>query len=106
MVQRRGAYAPEFRQQIVELVKAGRKPTELAREFGCHDTSISAWVRQAKADEMGGGRPDAPLTSAERQELSMLRRQLRQVTQERDILAKATAWFANKDSGIDKSFSR
>ena len=106
MVQRRGAYAPEFRQQIVELVKAGRKPTELAREFGCHDTSISAWVRQAKADEMGGGRPDAPLTSAERQELSMLRRQLKQVTQERDILAKATAWFANKDSGIDKSFSR
>lgn len=89
MSQRRGAYAPEFRQQIVELVKAGRKPSELAREFGCHETSISAWVRQAKADAMGGDRPDAPLTSAERQELAMLRRQLRQVTQERDILAKA-----------------
>ena len=106
MSQRRGAYPPEFRQQMVELVKAGRKPSELAREFGCHDTSIGAWVRQANADELGGGRPDAPLTTAERQELAQLRKQLRQVTMERDILAKATAWFANKDSGIDKTFTR
>lgn len=54
MKQRRWIYAPEFRQQLVELVKAGRKPSELAQEFGCHDTSISVWVRQAKADEQGG----------------------------------------------------
>lgn len=106
MNQRRGAYPPEFRQQIVELVKAGRKPRELAKEFGCHDTTINDWVRQAKADEIGGGKPDAPLTTSERQELAQLRRQLRQVTQERDILAKATAWFANKDSGIDKTSIR
>ena len=106
MVQKRGAYAPEFRQQLVELVKLGRKPSDLAKEFGCHETSISAWVRQAKADELGGARPDAPLTTAERQELAQLRRQLRQVTLERDILAKATAWFANKDGGIDKSSTR
>ena len=106
MSQRRGAYAPEFRQQMVELVRLGRKPSELAQEFGCHETSISTWVRQAKADEMGGGRADTALTTAERQELSQLRRQLRQVTQERDILAKATAWFANKDSAIDKSSMR
>lgn len=106
MSQRRGAYPPEFRQQMVELVRIGRKPSELAKEFGCHETSISAWVRQAHADELGGGRPDAPLTTAERQELVQLRRQLRQITQERDILAKATAWFANKDSGIDKTSMR
>ena len=106
MGQRRGAYAPEFRQQMVELVRAGRKPSELAKEFGCHDTSISAWVRQAKADEAGGDKPNAALTTAERQELAQLKRQLRQVTQERDILAKATAWFANKDSGIDKTSMR
>lgn len=104
MNQRHGAYAPEFRQQMVELVKAGRRISELAREFGCHETSISAWVRQARADEVGGGRADAPLTSAERQELILLRRQLRQVQLERDILAKATAWFANKDS--DKTSTR
>ena len=103
---KKGAYPPEFRQQMVELVRVGRKPSELAQEFGCHETSISAWVRQAKVDEMGGGRSDAPLTTAERQELAQLRRQLRQVTQERDILAKATAWFANKDSAIDKTSMR
>ena len=106
MGHRKGAYAPEFRQQMVELVRAGRKPSELAKEFGCHDTSIGAWVRQANADEQGGGRSDVALTTSERQELSQLRRQLRQVTQERDILAKATAWFANKDSGIDKTSMR
>ena len=106
MRHRKARYAPEFRQQMVELVKAGRRPRALAKEFGCHDTSINAWVRQANADELGGGRADAPLTTAERQELALLRRQLRQVTQERDILAKATAWFANKDSGIDKASIR
>lgn len=56
MSQRKGAYAPEFRQQMVGLVRAGRKPSELAKEFGCHDTSIGAWVRQANADDQGGGR--------------------------------------------------
>ena len=87
MSQRRGTYAPEFRQQMVELVRSGCRAAELAKEFGCHDTSISAWVRQANADELGGGKPDAPLTTAERQELAQLRRQLRQITLERDILA-------------------
>ena len=88
MSQRRGAYPPEFRQQMVELVRLGRKTSELAKEFGCHETSISSWVRQAHADELGGGRPEAPLTTAERQELAQLRKQLRQVTMERDILVK------------------
>lgn len=88
MSQRRGAYAPEFRQQMVELVATGRKVAELSKEFGCHETSISAWVRQAQADALGGTRSDAPLTTAERQELSQLRRQIRQITMERDILAK------------------
>lgn len=103
MSQRRGVYAPEFRRQIVELVQLGKKPKDLAAEFGCHITSIQDWVRQAKIDaqgETGSG----PLTTAEREEMARLRRQLRQVTMERDILAKATAWFANKDSGIDKTY--
>lgn len=93
-------YATEFRQQMVELVKAGRKPTELAKEFGCHETSISNWVRQA------GGMPlpaeAAPLSGDERRELIELRRKFRQVQMERDILAKATAWFAGKS---EKTFT-
>lgn len=77
---------------MVELVRHGRKPSELAKEFGCHETSISAWLRQANTDELGVGKCDTLLATAERQ-----------VTMERDILAKATAWFANKDSCIDKT---
>jgi transposase-like protein len=42
-------YSPQFRQQMVELVAAGRKPSELAKEFGCHETSILSWVRRAAA---------------------------------------------------------
>lgn len=87
-------YPAAYRQQMIDLVRAGRKPSELAKEFGCHETSISSWVRQA------GGMPTpvqaAPLSGDERRELNELRRKLRQVQAERDILAKATAWFAGK----------
>lgn len=90
-------YAQGFRDQIVELVRTGRKPSELANEFGCHVTSILSWVRQAG----GSGATALPanvaaLNAQERQELIELRRKLRQVQMERDILAKATAWFAVK----------
>ena len=80
---------------MIELVRAGRKPGELAKEFGCHATSIMNWIRQA--DEASGTAPSQPgaHSASERQELLALRRQLRQVQMERDILAKATAWFAN-----------
>lgn len=88
-------YPAEFRRQMVELFRAGRSATQLAREFDCSSTSIGKWVAQAATDE---GRPLASgrdaLSSAEREELVRLRRQLRQVQLERDILAKATAWFA------------
>ena len=92
-------YPEAFRQQIVELVRAGRGPTELAREFGCNASSIHAWIKAA--DRAAGvldvdAKPDAPLTPAERQELHELRRKFKQVQMERDILAKATAWFAGK----------
>jgi transposase len=90
-------YAQAFRDQMVELVRSGRTPSELAKEFGCHTTSILSWVRQAG----GAGVATLPanvaaLNAQERQELIELRRKLRQVQMERDILAKATAWFAGK----------
>ena len=88
-------YPAQFREQMIELVRAGRKPGELSKEFGCHATSIMNWMRQA--DEVSGVAPSqaGALTASERQELIELRRKLRQVQMERDILAKATAWFAN-----------
>jgi transposase len=91
----RPAYPAQFREQMVQLVRAGRKPGGLAKEFGCHATSITNWTRQA--DEASGVAPlqASALSANERQELIELRRKLRQVQMERDILAKATAWFAN-----------
>lgn len=90
-------YPAQFRQQMVELVQAGRSASELSREFGPHVTSILSWVRKAGLNSPAGGPTrELALNAAERQELIELRRKLRQVQMERDILAKATAWFANK----------
>ena len=88
-------YPAHFRQQMVELVQAGRKPAELSKEFGCHTSSILNWVRQTGASATAADHA-APLSVQERKELVELRRKVRQVQMERDILAKATAWFANK----------
>jgi transposase len=75
----------------VDLVRAGRNPRELSKEFGCSVRSIDNWVDQADRD--AGLRKDG-LTSIERDELVCLRRENRQLKLERKILAKAAAWFA------------
>jgi transposase len=90
-------YPAAFKQQIVELAMAGRAPAELSREFGVAAQSITAWVARAAADAGKRVRGKDVLSTAEREELARLRRQVRQLQQERDILAKATAWFAAKD---------
>ena len=90
-------YPAAFRQQMVELVRAGRSVSDLAREFGCNASSIHAWMKAAGGlDGSGATSGDAPLSMNERQELIELRRRFKQVQQERDILAKATAWLAGK----------
>lgn len=88
----RKPYPAEFRQQMVELVRAGRKPAELSREFGVTTQTICNWAGQANLDA-SEPKPSA-LTSAEREELARLRRENKRLKMERDILAKATAWFA------------
>jgi len=103
------AYPAQFRQQMIDLVAIGRSPRELSREFGCHETSILSWMRAAKARESTPAAADqnsAALNVAERQELIELRRKLRQVQLERDILAKATAWFASKSEQTPTAFTR
>ena len=90
-------YPAQFREQMVELVQAGRNPNGLAKEFGCHVTSILSWVRKAQLNRPAGDAiPVVPLGTSERQELVELRRKVRQLQMERDILSKAAAWFANK----------
>ena len=95
-------YPAEFKQQMVELVRVGRSPAELGREFKCSAQSISTWVARDAADKHAPqrARPSRErdvLSSVEREELARLRRENRQLKLERDILAKATAWFAGKD---------
>jgi transposase len=93
----RPPYPAAFRQQMIELVQSGRTPAELAREFDVTAQTIANWVGQAAVDR---GKPppgkEAALTSAERAELNRLRRENRRLQMERDILAKATAWFAGR----------
>jgi transposase len=86
----RPPYPPEFRRRRVELVRAGRSPEELAREFEPSARAIRTWVQQADRDD-GRRDGDDGLTSTERDELRRLRREVRQLRQEREILAKAAA---------------
>ena len=89
----RPPYPAEFKQQIVELYRSGRTPGQLAKEFEPTEVTIRHWITQADADE--GHRPDV-LTSVERDELRRLLRENKRLQTERDILAKATAWFARE----------
>jgi transposase len=98
----RAAYPPEFRRQMVELVRSGRTPEDLAREFEPTPQSISTWVKQAERD--AGKRAEGP-TSAERDELNRLRRDNHRLRQERDILAKAAAWFARESKANPNGFT-
>ena len=92
MLPTRPPYPPELRRQTVELVRAGRSPAELAREFEPTAQTIQNWVRQA--DE--GLRADG-LTSDEREELRRLRRENKQLRIEREILSKVAAWVRSGD---------
>jgi len=98
----RPPYPPEFRQQIIQLVKAGRTPEELSREFEPTAQTIHNWVKQADVD--AGVRSDG-LTSSEREELRKLRRENRQLKVEREILKKAAAWFARETDAVPPKHS-
>jgi len=97
MPRTRPPYPAEFRWQMVELVRAGRTPEQLAKEFEPSAHTIRNWVRQADLDD--GVRADG-LTTAEREELRRLRRENRQLKIEREILAKAAAWFARETDSV------
>ena len=103
MAKFRVPYPPEFRRQMVELVRSGRTPQDLAREFEPSAQSIAYWVRQAERN--AGQRHDGGTTSTERDELSRLRRENHRLRQERDILAKAAAWFARDKTPSGSSSS-
>ena len=99
-------YSPEFRRQIVDLVRTGRDPADLAREFEPTAQAIRNWVVQADRQE---GRREAvrpaALTATERDELARLRRGNKQLRVERDILSRAAAWFARETGAVPSGSS-
>jgi len=105
MPQTRRPYSPELRRQMVDLVRAGRSPEDLAKEFEPTAQSIGAWV--AAADKQEGRREEVvtSMRASERDELTRLRRENKQLRLERDILSKAAAWFARETGAVSSSSS-
>ena len=97
MSKSRRPYPLEYRQRVIELVRAGRSPEELAKEFEPTAQCIRNWIRQADRDE---GRRHDGLTTDERTELQRLKKENATLREEREILAKAAAWFARETGTI------
>ena len=94
---KRRAFTKEFKAQTVRLVReSGKSVGAVARELDLTETALRNWVRQAEIDA-GRGAPGA-LTSDEREELARLRHEVRTLRMERDILKKATAFFAKESA--------
>jgi transposase len=87
------AYPEEFKRKLIALVREGRTPEELSRQFEPSAQSIRNWITQADRDD---GRRQDGLTTIERDELQRLRRENERLREEREILKKAAAWFAQE----------
>lgn len=95
------AYPREFRERAVELVRlSGRPMGQIAKELGVSATGLQRWVSQAKVD--GGEVPG--VTSDDRAELARLRRDVRRLEMENEILKRAAAYFA-KENVLPKQLS-
>jgi transposase len=93
MPRTRGPYPPEFRREAVELVLAGRSVRDVAESLGCSDQSLHNWVKQHQLDRR---ERDDGLSSAEREELRELRKRVKRVEQERDILKRAARFSSQR----------
>ena len=90
---RRRSFTKEFKAEVVELVRQpGNSVASVARDLDLTETAVRAWVKQADVDD---GRRNG-LTTAERDELARLRKENRVLREERDILKRATAFFARE----------
>ena len=97
MSKRRRSFSPEFKAEVVDLVlQHGRAVSDVCREMDLAESAVRRWVRQAQVDQGDGA--EGALTTAEREELARLRRDVKRLQMERDILKKATAFFAKEST--------
>ncbi len=95
---KRRHFTSEYKSEVVELFrKSGKTAGEVSRDLGLTETSVRAWIRQAEIDEGKG--PAGALTTAEREEFTALKRENKHGSAwRRDILKKATAFFAKEST--------
>jgi len=92
---KRRAFTSAYKAEVVELIRAsGKSIGAVAKDLGLTETAVRAWVKQAAVD--GGRGPVGALTTAERDELTHLRRRVKTLEMEREVLKKATAFFAKE----------
>ena len=95
MAKTHAPYRPTFRAEAVELARmSGKGISELARDLGVSEQALRGWIKRSEADA-GRGQP-GELATAEREELRRLRREVKVLQQEREILRKAAAFFAKE----------
>ena len=99
----RRLFTDEQKAEAVGIVNQSGKPvSQVAKEMGLTESALRKWVKQAQIDCQSD--PQGQLTSAERQELNELRRELKRVQMERDFLKKAATFFARESSDPMSSF--
>ena len=92
---KRRSFTKEYKSEVVRLIrKSGKTVGAVSRELGLTETAVRRWVEQAEIDSGGG--PAGALTTAEREELAQLRKRVKTLEMEREILKKATAFFAKE----------
>ncbi len=92
---KRRSFTKEYKAEVVALIrKSDKRVGAVSRELGLTETAVRRWVEQAEIDSGGG--PAGALTTAEREELAQLRKRVRTLEMEREILKKATAFFAKE----------
>jgi transposase-like protein len=92
---KRRSFTKEYKAEVVELIRqSGKTVGAVSRELDLTETAVREWVKQAEADESPEGA--GALSSAEREELKRLRKQVKTLETEREILKKATAFFAKE----------
>ena len=97
MSRKRRAFSAEYKAEVVKLIQeSGKSVGQVCRELDLTETAVRKWVAQGEID--AGRGPSGALTSEEREELRRLRRENTRLRMEREILKKATAFFAKESS--------